>query len=71
MDMGMYARWEQEHEKRKRTETLLNNALNWIYEHTDWDDEEYLRICKDYLKMNKEELEHEKYEIGCGIDFEE
>ena len=71
MDMGMYARWEQEHEKRKRTETLLNNALNWIYADIGFDDEEYLRICKDYVRMNEEELEWERIEIGYEVDFEE
>ena len=69
--MSMYCKYVEEHEKRKRTETLLNNALNWIYADIGFDDKEYLRICEDYVRMNEEELEHEKYEIGYGIDFEE
>ena len=64
MDMSMYCKYVEEHEKRKRTETLLNDALFWIYEHTGFDDEEYLRICKNHLKMTEDELEWERIEIG-------
>ena len=64
LDMSMYCKYVEEHEKRKRTETLLNDALFWIYEHTGFDDEEYLRICKNHLKMTEDELEWERIEIG-------
>ena len=54
----------EEHEARKRAEELLNRALNWIHENVGYDDEEYLRVCKEHLKMNDTEIAEEKNNMG-------
>ena len=56
--------WMEEHEARKRAEQLLNKALNWIYENVGYDDEEYLRVCRQHLKMNDAEIAEEKSNLG-------
>lgn len=50
--------------EKERVKLLYNRALDWIYYEVGFDDEEYLRICKEYLKMTKEELEEEKINMG-------
>lgn len=51
---------ETEEEKNNREKILLQNALDWIFIHTEpsFGYSEYKRICEEELGMNEEEIDY-------------
>lgn len=62
--LSSYELYCESQEKLKRVEFLLNNALNYIFDVTGYNEEEYLRILKTNIHMNKQEIEEEKINMG-------
>lgn len=65
MDMNYYYLTQ----KYQRRDALLQNALSYIFDSVGGDEEEYLEVCKNFIRMNQDELNEER--INMGLDIEE
>ena len=56
-------------ERKSLVETMLDGAIEWIYEHTDSDDE-FVQVLEERLHMMPEEIAYRKQKGQLYVDAE-